>query len=241
METDLFYGPFKNKYTESIIVEDIYSDSTFYNYYDRMISNYREDIDNYVENIKMFERILEIGSGSGRTFKPIYDLGFDIYGLEPSLPLVNLLEDKYKNKILLCKFEEIPYQQISLKFDVFIMTATTISLFDLHQINELIDNMKLIGKNNFKFMFDTIKETNNKYFELNFNQLENGDKIFYQNFIIGDRFVFNIYSNKYKKLGYSVKYIHSFKDLYKLFESKNMKLTTIYTDEKTTMYKAELK
>ncbi|EGQ4229659.1 hypothetical protein E9556_12505, partial [Staphylococcus pseudintermedius] len=65
METDLFYGPFKNKYTESIIVEDIYSDSTFYNYYDRMISNYREDIDNYVENIKMFERILEIGSGSG--------------------------------------------------------------------------------------------------------------------------------------------------------------------------------
>lgn len=92
-------------------------------------------------------RALEVGAGSGRIVRPLYEAGWQIEGIEPSEEMVEM----YKTK---CPFHEsAPIDEVSLeefetdkKYDLILLTAYVFQLFGCPQeVFEKVDSLLAEG------------------------------------------------------------------------------------------------
>jgi SAM-dependent methyltransferase len=145
----------------------------FARFYDLIYHNLRDAVDyNFFQNeIRQTKgKILEIGVGTGRLFLNALDQGADIYGIDISKSMLDVLYKKLKTS----QYRRISLQNMldfsfDFKFDLIIAPFRVIMhIPDKNNQIKAIDNVYKHLKNNGKFIFDT--------FIPDLNQLINGIK-----------------------------------------------------------------
>jgi SAM-dependent methyltransferase len=143
----------------------------FARFYDVIYHHHRDSVDNeYFQNIikQTKGKILEIGVGTGRLFVTALNQGADIYGLDISKSMLNVLlkklpEDKHKRISL----QNIIDFKSDFKFDLIIAPFRVIMhLLEKDEQIRAINNVYEHLENNGKFIFDA--------FIPDLNQLLNG-------------------------------------------------------------------
>lgn len=90
------------------------------------------------------DRILDIGAGSGRDLMFLYKKGLNVYGIEPSVKLINIVNGQYpqlKNRILHGELPDyIPVVYKTKKWDGILISA----VFQHLNNNELEESVKVI-------------------------------------------------------------------------------------------------
>lgn len=149
----------------------------FARFYDTIYHNMRDVVDNeYFQNeIKLTTgKVLEIGVGTGRLFINALNQGADIYGLDISEAMLNVL---YK-KLQPTQHYRISLQNIidfafDFKFDLIIAPFRVIMhLLDKEEQMKAIDNIYNHLNNNGRFIFDTFIPDLNQLIKGNNNQLD---------------------------------------------------------------------
>jgi len=131
----------------------------FARFYDTIYHQMRDDVDNeYFQNeIKRASgKVLEIGAGTGRLFMNALDQGADIYGLDLSEAMLDVLYKKIPEsqhyRISLQNMVDFSYD---FKFDLIIAPFRVIMhLLDKEDQLKAIDNVYKHLNNNGKFIFD---------------------------------------------------------------------------------------
>lgn len=225
------YPTLRNKNKK--VINDIYSDIDFSNYYQSVSADNKSlsDLTIYREELKKDDTILEIGSGNGRIFNPLFKEGFDIYGIEPSNRMKRYIISSGKNRVYPLKLQEI-YNFPQNRINVVIIPATSVSLFSIKEFEDLIIYLRkdqlYIKKILFDFLpynffesqneqFNIVKINNNKYLTINF--LNDTKK----------RVIFNILFEK--KIGISIKYIYTIEDINKIFRKYGIDMHILKNDK----------
>ena len=88
MDKSLIFSKLQKRAEELEIIENLYEDDIFANYYRSIVNQdelLEDDIDSYKQFFDKSMPILEIGSGTGRIFNPLFEDGYNIFGLEQSI------------------------------------------------------------------------------------------------------------------------------------------------------------
>ncbi|MCK4663100.1 MAG: class I SAM-dependent methyltransferase [Bacteroidales bacterium] len=132
----------------------------FARFYDLMYHQLRDGVDNdfFLNKIKQTKgKILEIGVGTGRFFIDALNHGADIYGIDISESMINIL----KSNLDKSKHERISYQNIidfnyDFKFDLIIAPFRVIMhLLEKNEQIKALNNVYKHLKPNGRFIFDT--------------------------------------------------------------------------------------
>lgn len=84
-------------------------------------------------------KVLDIGCGSGRDLRKLLDLGFDAYGIEPSLELIKYSLNSVKCKILSGSLpDDLPDKVKDIKWDGIIIIAVLQHLTDF-ELNKAVN------------------------------------------------------------------------------------------------------
>lgn len=104
-----------------------------------------------VDNIK----ILDLGCGGGRTTIPLYKLGYDIYGLDISVPLIRNLQKKIpKTNAIIGDATLLPFKDKS--FDMVFFSHNSIDyLYPYSNRQQGISEISRVLKNNGLFIFSS--------------------------------------------------------------------------------------
>lgn len=143
----------------------------FARFYDTIYHSMRDGVDSeYFQNeINLTKgKVLEIGVGTGRLFMNALNEGSDIYGLDISDTMLNVLLKKLKNEQLArITLQNIIDFKYDFKFDLIIAPFRVIMhLLDKEDQIRALDNVYLHLNNNGRFIFDV--------FVPDLNQLLNG-------------------------------------------------------------------
>ncbi len=67
------------------------------------------------------QRLLDIGCGSGKSIEPLLDFGLQISGIDPSPYMLDIAENKFKNKVDLFRgfAEDLPFEDNSFEYSSF--------------------------------------------------------------------------------------------------------------------------
>jgi SAM-dependent methyltransferase len=131
----------------------------FARFYDLIYHQQRDGVDNdYFQNEirKTKGKILELGVGTGRLFINALNQGADIYGIDLSQPMIDVLSQKLKKK----QFRRISLQNImdfsfDFKFDLIIAPfRVMMHILDKEQQLMAINNVFKHLKRNGRFIFD---------------------------------------------------------------------------------------
>ncbi|ACO27654.1 TPA: hypothetical protein ACGXMA_002070 [Bacillus cereus] len=237
MHSKYIFGPFLRKVKRGNveISDDIYSDTHFADFYNRSINEKFEinDLDFYREKINNDDVVLEIGSGNGRVFNVLSREGVNIYGIEPQLEMIKYIDTSYKDKIFNIGIEDLDTIK-GIKFTKIIIPATTVSLFSEEQFKSFLIKTKDLLDIHGSIIFDFLKPScikGNCDKVLNF---KTDDSVFFvSNAIIENKYVLNIFmeGNGVKKVGYSVKNLHTIEYFEKVSEELHYKLNILYSGE----------
>ncbi|HBC4363928.1 TPA: hypothetical protein OV127_002625 [Staphylococcus aureus] len=224
-----------NKDTKII---NLYSNSKLVAFYNSITneSTFFNDIEFYEKRINKDQKIVELASGSGRILKQLIENGYDTIGIELEKMMIESMEDKYKsfvvnNNILNVKELNAIYKET----DIFILPATTISLFSIEEIIKFLVDLKKINKN-FKLIFDllSLDKIINKKPKKVVNEL---GTFYYINFISGGQVVYNLFDKDTNIVGVSRKQNHSLNDI--LVQLKELEFNVYYTKISEDYYMIE--
>ncbi|HDX9652459.1 TPA: hypothetical protein ROY23_002922 [Bacillus wiedmannii] len=238
MHSKYIFGPFLRKVKKGNVevTDNIYSDLHFAEFYNQSINEKFEinDIDFYKEKINKDDVVLEIGSGNGRIFNVLSTDGFNIYGIEPQLEMTKYIDTDYRDKIFNIGIENLETIK-DIKFTKIIIPATTVSLFSEEQFKSFLIKAKGILDIHGSIIFDFLNPSSVKENRGEVLNFRTADSVFFiSNDIIENEYVLNIYmeENGVKKVGYSVKYLHTL-DYFKTVSKKlNYKFKILYNGEK---------
>lgn len=131
MDKSLIFSKLQKRAEELEIIENLYEDDIFANYYRSIVNQdelLEDDIDSYKQFFDKSMPILEIGSGTGRIFNPLFEDGYNIFGLEPAKEMAKYITNEGRDRIYSLTLQEIgnlPQKNI----EVIIIPATSVSLF----------------------------------------------------------------------------------------------------------------
>lgn len=229
------HNKLKKKINNSTSIVNLYDSSVFSDFYGSLTTeeNFFDDLNFYKNSISVNEKVLEFASGSGRILIPMLKEGYEIIGIEKEKEMVNKMPIEYRNCIVvndILDFENLqPYYK---EANVFIMPATTISLFSMNQISDLIKNIIYLNKK-FKFIFDMIDIKNLITKEPNKHVTEKGT-FYYTNHSIDNIIAYNILHKESNTLGYSLKFDHNYNDLKDLLIKLGL---DVYEEKKINSYR----
>lgn len=210
MDNRLIYKKFLSHSKKVKIVENLYLDEEFAEYYksisdeDIILNN---DLPLYEKILKKSNNILEIGSGTGRVFNYLFLKGYNIHGLEPSKEMSDYILEEAKDRIYNLTFQEIDKLPLD-DIETIIIPATSISLFSQGDFEiflyKIMNNQTKLKNIFFDFMEENFflefsekiskkKIKQEKYYSVNFFDTYNR------------RIIYNVMNSK--KLGVSIKYI----------------------------------
>ncbi|MGX7418168.1 class I SAM-dependent methyltransferase [Carnobacterium gallinarum] len=218
MHEDYISKHFYHKIKSSEITNDIYKSPTFIEYYN--YATELNDLSFYKKVLGKNEKILEIGTGTGRIFTPLRKSGYNITGIELSKEMMSCIPSKFRQFVKNMSIFELGNEK--KEYDAVIIPATTISLFSFAEIEKILTLLRKILKKNGNIFFDII---DSNFFLETSNQLQKesfeNTTYYFTNFINGNKIVYNIYAKNH--LGYSVKYMHTDQDINSLFTNFNFK------------------
>lgn len=238
MDNRLIYKKFLSHAKKVKIVENLYLDEEFAEYYksisdeDIILNN---DLPLYEKILKKSNNILEIGSGTGRVFNYLFLKGYNIHGLEPSKEMSDYILEEAKSRIYNLTFQEIDKLPLD-DIETIIIPATSISLFSQGDFEiflyKIINNQTKLKNIFFDFMEENFflefsekiskkKIKQEKYYSVNFFDTYNR------------RIIYNVMNSK--KLGVSIKYIYSLEVISKLFEKLNIRLDVLQSFDNYVM------
>ncbi|EMC21938.1 hypothetical protein SMU80_01659 [Streptococcus mutans SF1] len=131
MDKSLIFSKLQKRAEELEIIENLYENDIFANYYRSIVNQdelLEDDIDSYKQFFDKSMPILEIGSGTGRIFNPLFEDGYNIFGLEPAKEMAKYITNEGRDRIYSLTLQEIgnlPQKNI----EVIIIPATSVSLF----------------------------------------------------------------------------------------------------------------
>lgn len=210
----MLFNIFKEKYDRNkniINITNLYQDEDLSLFYNNNTS--LDDLDFYSENLNFKDKILEIGSGSGRILIPLAKQGFDIYGIEPNVNMIKHIKDTELTKKIF-KTTLIEFQRKERKiYNKIIIPATSISLFSPEIIRSFMEQyLNDTELSQVTLIFDFIdpeylEKIDKKIFKSRINNI----LAFSANFIHNDKFFYNVYlkNGTIEKIGASNKYIYS--------------------------------
>lgn len=212
MDKSLIFDKLQKKSENLEIIENLYADDIFANYYHSIVDQdalLEDDIDEYKQFFDKKMAVLEVGSGTGRVFNPLFNEGYNIFGLEPAKEMAEHIAYEGRERIYKLTLQEI--EKFPLKdIEVIIIPATSVSLFS-HE--EFFDFLK---EEFFEATSGTIQATyvnNEKFYSVNFFDKSK------------ERVIYNLVSSQ--KIGVSVKYLYSYSVLEKIFESLDLSLNLV--------------
>ncbi|WP_367293522.1 methyltransferase domain-containing protein [Lactococcus lactis] len=238
MDNRLIYKKFLSHSKKVKIVENLYLDEEFAEYYksisdeDIILNN---DLPLYEKILKKSNNILEIGSGTGRVFNYLFLKGYNIHGLEPSKEMSDYILEEAKDRIYNLTFQEIDKLPLD-DIETIIIPATSISLFSQGDFEiflyKIMNNQTKLKNIFFDFMEENFflefsekiskkKIKQEKYYSVNFFDTYNR------------RIIYNVMNSK--KLGVSIKYIYSLEVISKLFEKLNIRLDVLQSFDNYVM------
>ncbi|MFC3932696.1 methyltransferase domain-containing protein [Streptococcus dentapri] len=230
MDKSLIFNKLQKKATELEIIENLYENDSFANYYQSIINQDEllgDDIDSYKQFFDQSMPVLEIGSGTGRIFNPLFEEGYNIFGLEPAKEMSEYITPKGRDRIYshtLQEIEKLPQKNI----EVIIIPATTVSLFSHEDFYDFLKKIKETQPHIRRIVFDFLKES---FFESTDGLIQsnyvNGEKFYNVNFFdpTKEQIIYNLVSPK--KLGISVKYSYSHEVLEKIFRKLGFSLKLV--------------
>ena len=180
-----------------------------------------DDIDEYKQFFDKKMAVLEVGSGTGRVFNPLFNEGYNIFGLEPAKEMAEHIAYEGRERIYKLTLQEI--EKFPLKdIEVIIIPATSVSLFSHEEFFDFLKKVKETQPNIKKIIFDFLKEE----FSIQATYVNN-EKFYSVNFFdkSKERVIYNLVSSQ--KIGVSVKYLYSYSVLEKIFESLDLSLNLV--------------
>jgi len=127
------------------------ADSTykkFAQYYDLYVGNFEKDLELYKTFCKAYEKILEVGCGTGRVLKSFLEDGFAITGIDISQDMLDVAKDKlhsfYQHGMFRLKHHNFMDQPLPEKYDKALVTFYT--------FNYILKNPKTFLENIFLSM-----------------------------------------------------------------------------------------
>ena len=98
----------------------------FAQYYDLYVGDFEEDLELYKSFCKAYEKILEVGCGTGRVLKSFLQDGFAITGIDISQDMLEVAKEKlhsfYQHGMLRLKHHDFMNQPIAEKYDKVLVT-----------------------------------------------------------------------------------------------------------------------
>ena len=230
MDKSLIFDKLQKKSENLEIIENLYADDVFANYYHSIIDQdalLEDDIDEYKQFFDKKMAVLEVGSGTGRVFNPLFNEGYNIFGLEPAKEMAEHIAYEGRERIYKLTLQEI--EKFPLKdIEVIIIPATSVSLFSHEEFFDFLKKVKETQPNIKKIIFDFLKE---EFFEATSGTIQatyvNNEKFYSVNFFdkSKERVIYNLVSSQ--KIGVSVKYLYSYSVLEKIFESLDLSLNLV--------------
>lgn len=142
--------------TEVNFYEGEYSDL-----YEHLLERSSYDIDFYISQGAIAgNRVLELACGTGRVGIPLARTGFDVTGIDISADMLAIYKNKLDKEMRRVKKRirliegDITKIQLEEEFDLIILPATTICLFDEKMILEIFRFVKEHLSENGRFVFD---------------------------------------------------------------------------------------
>lgn len=213
-----------NKIDENTSIVPLYNHKIFTKFYDHLTTSdsFYDDITFYKQNIKQNENIIELASGTGRVLIPLLKDSYKIIGIEKEREMINKVPLQYRNHVIQGNILDVDtlkkYYQNS---DVFIMPATTISLFNLEEIATLLKRVTSINKK-FRFIFDVI-DIEELIANAPQKHINEEGTYYYANHVVKDKISYNVYHKESNTLGYSLKNNHKTFVLKEMLSNLNIK------------------
>lgn len=238
MPNDLIHKKFQRRSNQLEIVDNLYDDATFSEYYRLVIdqdSLLENDLDIYKRYFDKTVSVLEIGSGTGRIFNHLFQEGYDIYGIEPSAEMSKYIDENGRDRVYPLTLQEAEYLP-KRDIEVIIIPATSVSLFSLSDLERFLEYVKQQQPSIKRIIFDFLKED---FFINSMDIIQSHTlglgKFYYVNFFdtSGERIVYNLVNSE--KLGISVKYAYSHASVQTLFEKLGMAFNVILDSDRYTM------
>lgn len=230
MDKSLIFDKLQKKSENLEIIENLYEDNIFADYYYSIANKnnlLEDDIDDYKRFFDKSMTVLEVGSGTGRIFNPLFNEGYNIFGLEPAKEMSEYIVYEGRERIYrltLQQIEKFPQKDI----EVIIIPATSISLFSHEEFFDFLKEIKETQPYIKKIIFDFLKE---EFFEATSGIIQStyvNEKKFYSvNFFdeAKERIIYNLVSSQ--KIGISIKYSYSYSTLKKAFERLGLSLNLV--------------
>lgn len=212
---------------------DVYKDPLFSDFYSDISINeaFSDDIIYYQKNLLKNEKTIEWASGTGRVLIPLIESGYNIKGIEKESEMINKM-NKYKYKVTQGDLFDIDlFKSVYKDCDNFILPATTISLFKLNEVINLLKEIIKINKK-FVFMFDLI-DIEQLITKMPLKLINEKGTFYHCNFKYEESIVYNIFHKETKKLGYSLKYNHKIDNVIKELKKIGLSITV---EEKDGIY-----
>ncbi len=237
MHNELIHKKLIRRSENLIVVDNLYDDSTFSNYY-QVVMNQDEilgnDFDIYKNHFKSMA-ILEIGSGTGRVFNRLFIEGYNIYGIEPSIEMSKYILNEGRDRVYpltLQQIDQFPIHDIN----IVIIPATSISLFSHKDFEEFLEYLIKKQTSINRIIFDFL---NDDFFTQSMDIIHShtigSDKFYSVNFFDSskDRIIYNLVNSE--KIGISIKYAYSLEKIVSIFKKFGMTLNIITNTDSYVM------
>jgi len=234
-----FFDIFNDKYNNNVkVVNDIYQDKDMASYYNAN-SIIIDDLYFYLNNLKSADKVLEIGTGNGRIFTPLFNHGIDMYGIEPAKEMIEHIRPKeLSNRVFNISLQDFISKESKI-YNKVIIPATSISVFSPQEINLFISKyLDEMPFNQFELLFDFLdinffKATDSKIYRSKLGEY----RVYSANYLKEDKVYFNIYLNNgiEEKIGKSVKYIYTEDIIKNMLLKKNYNIEVTHSNNTTRM------
>ncbi|EOT0258749.1 hypothetical protein [Staphylococcus aureus] len=202
---------------------DLYSDSNLVDFYNDSSSenDFFDDIKFYMNNIGENERVVELAAGSGRILYPLANGGRNIIGIEKEPSMIESKIDTVSTRIIQADIMNFSYlEKIYSNANVFILGATTISLFSEKEMTNFFKELNRVNSN-YRIYFD--------FFDMNLFITKYPGKVintngtyYYHNFLDNNKVIYNLYHKESRTLGVSVKHVYDINKVQTICHENNM-------------------
>lgn len=238
--TEIINNKIKRKIDSKTSIVELYNCPIFTEFYDQltMSNNFYDDLGFYKKVSSKEERIIELASGTGRILIPMLKEKYNIIGVEKEKEMIEKMPYQYREYVI-CEdiLDSNKLKEYYEKADVFILPATSISLFSLKDIRCFINNIISIN-NKFKFIFDVaniedlITTQPQKY-------ITDKGTFYDSNHVINDCISYNVFHKESNTLGYSLKFNHKTQVIKEMLSKLNMQISEIKYPNSYCMFVCE--
>jgi len=162
---ELYRGAFKElKEEEHLPITEVnFYEGEYSILYEHILERNTYDIDFYTSQGALSgNKILELACGTGRVGIPLARIGYEVVGIDISADMLKIYREKVskemcrvKNRIRLIE-DDITNMELNEKFDMIILPATTICLFDEEMIRKIFSFVYEHLAEGGRFVFDWI-------------------------------------------------------------------------------------